>query len=226
MYKVEPRAESTAMYQMVTLEEILDKSTDIVKATCLGFVKANDDTTVDVLFSVDKRFRGEDTGKLIYVNQPTWRCSDSDFVMSPPQYHYEVGESYYLLMIKMMSVFEDYEYYVDEYGVFFAPANKMQEALINNESLSKYLKIDSDKLEETLLAYIEQSKAPDYTYDASFYYIKSTDRKEILNASDYIVSVKLSENIYKFSNKWRYECIVTEVLKGDLKRYVRYNDAE
>jgi hypothetical protein len=208
-------------YLMVyfTFDQIVKQATDVVKAKCVGSNQASDD--IEYTFEVIERFSGEDVDEF-KVKTMDYNASGSGTSFTVYQSdNYKIGKEYYLFLTRRVSVYYDYDLYLNFLAFVHVPADDVSKATIYNEHISKHSQLgeefDAVTFEEYIKVLIESRTDEEINMYEGEKYILSNDMNAIIDGSPYVIEIQVNE-FDRINEKTELSnCTITKVLKGDME---------
>lgn len=219
------RGVMTATVIYTTLEDSIYQATDIVKATCTGVTVNIDHTEYE--FDVLERYVGEDTDQPIRLkiyNKSVW-VLDTEISYDTKDFIYKVDEAYYLIMERNVSVYRDYDTYLDLGSNIYIPASNISESTMYGEPLTNHSDIEKCETEQDIIDHITYQLQNNPNENRKLHegrkYITSKDTETIIKQSEYVLKVRLDEIIPVNTDRDPFICTVTETLKGEYEEGTR-----
>ncbi len=209
--------------QYLSLEEIIATSDVLLKGQCVDCTIETD--YIEYEFEVLQKYRGRLESKNINVYVPYYNITIHDehhISYQTDDVKYELGESYLLALLDRNNVYLTSNRYINAGGNLYIPTSNIESSSIYGESLLKHSNIGSLTTEESLLTYLctQYDLMADSRSDSKrITYISDIDFGNIIVKSDYILQIKVADEVYVGSAKDRntYDCIVTDVVHGNIK---------
>lgn len=217
--------ERSSVVIYTTLEDSIYQATDIVKATCTDVTLNSDHTEYE--FDVLERYVGEDTNQPIHLKIHNQYISvlDTEMSFDTDDFMYKVDEAYYLIMERNVSVYRDYDTYLDFGPRIYIPAYNVSESTMYGEPLTDHSNIEKCETEQDIIDHIvDQLKNNPNENRKLFFgrkYITSKDTETIIKQSEYVLKVRLDEIIPVNTDRDPFICTVTETLKGEYEEGTR-----
>ena len=213
--------EASSIY--LTFEQLLDAATDIIKGKCVDMVEYVSYT--EYKFSVLERYIGEDTGSTISIRVPKKEYSVSDNISvhnsAATDITYNKNNSYFLVLLRFVSVYLEHDVYINVGADLYLPANDLSKCSIYGESLSKHSTLNTENIttfENSLCDSFNSRKNNNSPKFIGTDYIKTNDLKTIIKSSDYILKIRVLNEVHVgvAEDRNTFECSVISSLKGDV----------
>lgn len=209
--------------QYFSLEEIIAASDVLLKGQCVDCKTETD--YIEYEFEVLQIYRGRLESKNINVYVPYYNITihnEHHITYHTDDIKYELGESYILALLDRSNVYLPSNRYINTGGNLYIPTSNIQSSSIYGESLLKHSNIGSLTTEESLLSYLctQYDLMADRRSDSKkITYLSDTDFESIIVKSDYILQIKVADEVYVGSAKDRktYDCIITDAIHGNIK---------
>lgn len=207
----------------MTFELLVATATDIIKGKCVGVDKKDD--YVEYEFVVINRYLGEEVEDNIFVYVPDYAVTviNTDYSYRLSDLTYKEGSEYYLVLSKHVDVYLPHDRYINVGGNLFMPANDISHSTLYGETLINHAQTKSINAEKDLTDYL--SKITTNKTDKNqtnmiigIPYITDTDMNSIIDKSDFILRVKIGEEVYKgiADDRCTYDCVVIRSMKGSV----------
>ncbi len=207
--------------QYLSLEEIVAASDVLLKGQCVNSIIETDHAEYE--FNVLQVYRGRVESQKINVYVPYYNVTILDknnLEYKTDDVSYVFGEKYLLVLLDRSNVYSGNRY-INAGGNLFIPASSIKSSSIYGESLLKHSDLGSLTTEEKLLTYLcmQYDLMANGKADGSkITYINDTNINEVIARSDYILQIKVAEEVYIGSAKDRntYDCTVTDAIYGNI----------
>lgn len=206
----------------MTFEELLNCASDVVMGTCVGVDEY--DTYKEYKFSIKKRFWGEATEDLIYVYVPNRSVTILDTEITYDLYDivYEENESYFLVLTRTVDVYLDHDRYMNVGANIYLPADNAESLQMYGQSLMSHSSLSmsgSISQENNLASYFTAYDRSSIVECSGVDYIKSNDASTIINSSDFVLRVKIVDEVYAgiADDRNTYDCTVISAYKGSVE---------
>lgn len=207
----------------MTFEQLVATATDIIKGRCVGVDRK--DGYAEYEFSVISRYLGEEVEGNIFVYVPDYAVTviNTDYSYRLFDLSYQKGSEYYLVLLRYVDVYLPHDRYINVGGNLFMPANDISHSTLYKEPIINHSQIESINAEKDLTGYL--SKITNNTTDKTqanavqgIPYITDTDTDSIIDKSDFILKVKIGEEVYKgiANDRCTYDCVVIRSMKGSV----------
>ncbi len=209
-----------AVGNYLTFEQLLGCATDIIKGKCINMVKS--ETYIEYEFSVLERYMGEDNGSTIYVYVPNLRVSiaDTQLVYNTMDVSYRINDSYFLVLSRTVDVYLEHDRYMNVGANIFLPVDDLSNCSIYGQSFSKHSALNTQNVitsKDSLSSYFNSYKnnTPNFW---GMGYIKTNDVATIIKSSDFIMKIKVKNEVYAgiAEDRNTFDCVVVSSLKGDV----------
>ena len=209
--------------QYMSFEQLVATATDIVKGKCVGVDKK--DGYAEYEFSVVSRYLGEKVEGNIFVYVPDYAVSviNTDYSYRLSDLSYKDGLEYYLVLSRTIDVYIPHDRYINVGGNLFMPANDISGSTLYGEPLINHAKIKSIDAEKDLTEYLsmlanDMVEKKQTNAVNGLAYITETDMDSIIDKSDFILRVKVEEEVYKgmADDRCTYDCVVISSIKGSV----------
>ncbi|MBQ8340664.1 MAG: hypothetical protein IJY16_09485 [Clostridia bacterium] len=188
------KTETESVY--LTYEEVLDRCTDVVKAECVEIIVKNAYRT-EYLFSVGERYCGEITNGLLCVVSENIDVTvyDTDFRYNHRDVVYEVGQVYYLVLLRKVSVYQERDEYINAAGNMFFPAENISNSTMHGTSFFDHTVLDATADESAFLSYTitELNKKENRALYWGTSYTVAEDLSTILAEADVVARVRIKK---------------------------------
>lgn len=197
-----------------TFEEVLDGSTDIVKAKCLDVVNYEDN--LEYTFQLTERYVGEDIGEIFYLYVMDWMVDRTPT--------YEPEQEYFLMLWRTRDVYAEHDKYINYTHRLYLPCSSFDQANMYDEAITEHSNMEScataEELEQYIVEYLANHPIEDRPLYVGVDYIDSSDMKTIVEQSEFVAVVQVKELHNFLYDAWDRDdwlCTVMNVLKGDLE---------
>ncbi len=189
-------------------DKALAVCSNIIRAECVGETK--DCNLKALVFNVKENIMGTTNGDKINVFMQN--------VTEAGGLDYKIGSEYVLFLMKGVTVYAENDRYYPCIRLFF-PLDEKTAVTYSGKPLYELTdELDEKSDKEEILSYIR--KEAEKTTPAEILgreFIRSEDREEILEKSQYIIKVRLNEKVdeYRASNSEDYTFELIEDIKGN-----------
>ncbi len=204
-----------------TFEELFRSSTDVVRAKCLDVKLSDDECYIIYGFEISKRFCGEDVGNKINLYVPTFYNIGSDPPYDLTDITYEIGNEYYLVLMRYINVYNEEDQYQLVGGNIYLPADNIKNSTMYGEKFTDHSDIgklkETQHIEDYISLLLTQRDGSERLYEG-WKYIVADDIETIIKNSEYILHVKIGNTIDSTLRKHadHINCHVIASLKGDV----------
>ena len=206
----------------MTFEELLDRASDVIMGTCIGVDEY--DSYKEYKFDVEKRFWGSGTEDLIYVYVPNRSVTVLDTEITYDLYDivYEENESYFLVLTRTVDVYLDHDRYMNVGANIYLPANDAESLQMYGQSIMDHSSLSmsgNNARENNLASYFTSYDRSNVAEYSGVDYIKANDDSTIIKSSDFVLMVKIVNEVYAgiADDRNTYDCTVISAYKGNVE---------
>lgn len=218
------RQKLEARGQYLSLEEIIAASDVLLKGQCVNSIIETDHAEYE--FNVLQVYRGRVESQKINVYIPYYSITihdeDHNIGYDTDDISYVLGESYLLALLDRNNIYLSSNRYVNTGGNLFIPTSNIKSSLMYGDPILKHSNIRSLTSEEDLITYLCEHydlMADSRSDSNNITYIVDTDLVNVITKSDFVLQIKVADEVYVGSAKDRntYDCIITDAIRGNIK---------